>query len=129
VRRTAAAGQSGTRTASGNRARRQAQDGVTDPGEIGTFAALVRRQQARLGWHRCDDVLPPWFRTAVGLEESVSLIRALEPRVVFDLLQTEGSIRAITAASFPAVSEDFTERAAAFRLARQYSLMTISRVR
>ncbi|MGH3201230.1 MAG: hypothetical protein ACRDP5_04120 [Streptosporangiaceae bacterium] len=27
-------------------------------------------------WHRCDDVLPPWFRTAVGLEESVSLIRA-----------------------------------------------------
>jgi hypothetical protein len=42
ARRTAAAGRSGTRTASGNRARRQAQDGVTDPGEIGTFAALVR---------------------------------------------------------------------------------------
>jgi hypothetical protein len=33
-------------------------------------------------WHSYDDVLPSWFRIAVGLEESASLIRAYEPQVV-----------------------------------------------
>jgi Domain of unknown function (DUF5753) len=67
-------------------------------------------------------VLPSWFRTAVGLEESASLIRAYEPQVVPGLLQTEDYIRAITAASFPAATEDFTERAIALRLTRQHLL-------
>jgi hypothetical protein len=52
-------------------------------------------------------VLPPWFRTAVGLEESASLIRAYEPQVVPGLLQTEGYVRAITVASFPAAPGRF----------------------
>jgi len=51
-----------------------------------------------------------------------SLIRAYEPQVVPGLLQTEGYVRAITVASFPAASEDFTERAVALRLARQQLL-------
>jgi hypothetical protein len=67
-------------------------------------------------------VLPSWFRIAIGLEESASLIRAYEPQVVPGLLQTEGYIRAITAASFPAAPEDFTERAVALRLTRQQLL-------
>jgi len=46
-------------------------------------------------WHSYDDVLPSWFRIAVGLEESASLIRTYEPQVVPGLLQTEGYIRAI----------------------------------
>jgi hypothetical protein len=69
-----------------------------------------------------DDVLPSWFRIAVGLEESAILIRAYEPQVVPGLLQTEGYIRAITAASFPAAPDDFTERTVALRLARQHLL-------
>ena len=38
------------------------------------------------------------------------------------LLQTEGYARAITVASFPAASEDETERRVALRLARQHLL-------
>src|SRR6266851_109459 len=46
----------------------------------------------------------------------------LKPLTVKSLLQTEGYIRAITAASFPAATEEFTERAVALRLARQHLL-------
>jgi transcriptional regulator with XRE-family HTH domain len=96
--------------------------GVTDPAEIDTFVALSRNASKPGWWHSYDDVLPPWFRVAVGLEESASLIRAYEPQVVPGLLQTEGYIRAITVASFPAASEDYAERAVALRLARQHLL-------
>lgn len=96
--------------------------GVTDPGEIDAFLNLAREASKPGWWHSYDDVLPPWFRVAVGLEESASLIRAYQPQVVPGLLQTEGYIRAITAANFPAESEDFTERAVALRIARQQLL-------
>ena len=96
--------------------------GVTDPGEIDAFVGLARDASKPGWWHSYDDVLPSWFRIAVGLEESASLIRAYEPQVVPGLLQTEGYVRAITAASFPAATEAFTERAVALRLARQYLL-------
>ena len=96
--------------------------GVSDIGEIEAFLALARNASKPGWWHSYDDVLPPWVRTAVGLEESASLIRTYEPQVVPGLLQTEGYIRAITVASFPAASEDFIERAVALRLARQHLL-------
>ena len=96
--------------------------GVTDPGEIDAFLALARDASKPGWWHSYDDVLPSWFRVAVGLEESASLIRTYEPQVVPGLLQTEGYVRAITAASFPAAADDFTERAVALRLARQQLL-------
>jgi hypothetical protein len=73
-------------------------------------------------WHSYDDVLPSWFRIAIGPEEPASLIRACEPQVAPRLLQTEGCIRAITAASFPAAPQKFAERAVALRLARQHLL-------
>ena len=84
--------------------------GITDVREIDAFLSLARDASKPGWWHSYDDVLPSWFRTAVGLEESATLIRAYEPQVVPGLLQTEGYIRAITAASFPAATEDFTER-------------------
>ena len=93
--------------------------GITDPAEIDAFLGLARDASKPGWWHSYDDVLPSWFRTALGLEESASLIRAYEPQVVPGLLQTEGYIRAITVASFPSATEEFTERAVALRLARQ----------
>ena len=96
--------------------------GVTDPGEINAFLGLARDASKPGWWHSYDDVLPSWFRVAVGLEESASLIRAYEPQVVPGLLQTEGYVRAITAASFPAASDEETERRVALRLARQQLL-------
>jgi hypothetical protein len=96
--------------------------GITDPGEIDAFVGLARDASKPGWWHSYDDVLPSWFRIAIGLEESASLIRAYEPQVVPGLLQTEDYIRAITAASFPAATEDFAERAVALRLTRQHLL-------
>jgi transcriptional regulator with XRE-family HTH domain len=96
--------------------------GVTDAREIAAFVALAKDAGKRGWWHSYDDILPPWFKTAIALEESATLIRAYEPQVIPGLLQTEGYIRAITAASFPAAAPDFTERAVALRLARQQLL-------
>jgi transcriptional regulator with XRE-family HTH domain len=93
--------------------------GVTDVREIDAFLALARDASRPGWWHSYDDVLPEWFKVAVGLEESASLIRAYEPQVVPGLLQTEAYIRAITAASFPSEQEEDAERRVALRLARQ----------
>lgn len=93
--------------------------GITDVREIDSFLALARDAGKPGWWHRYDDVLPPAFRVAVGLEESASLIRAYEPQVVPGLLQTEDYVRAITAASFPSAPPGYSERRVALRLARQ----------
>jgi hypothetical protein len=96
--------------------------GITDVGEIDAFLALAREATRPSWWHSYDDVLPPWFRTALGLEEAATLIRAYQPQVIPGLLQTEGYIRAITAASFPAATPDFSQRTVALRLVRQQLL-------
>jgi transcriptional regulator with XRE-family HTH domain len=93
--------------------------GVTDVREIDAFLGLARDASRPGWWHTYSDVLPDWFKIAVGLEESASLIRAYEPQVVPGLLQTEAYIRAITAASFPSEHEEDSERRVALRLARQ----------
>jgi hypothetical protein len=97
--------------------------GVTDVREIDAFIKLAQEANKPGWWHNFTDVLPPWFRVAVGLEEAASLIRAYEPQVVPGLLQTEDYIRAETVASFPDASEEETERRIALRLARQDLLM------
>jgi hypothetical protein len=96
--------------------------GVTDVREIDAFLSLARDASKPGWWHSYNDVLPSWFKVAVGLEESASLIRAYEPQVFPGLLQTESYIRAITAASFPDATEEFRERMVALRLARQQLL-------
>jgi transcriptional regulator with XRE-family HTH domain len=93
--------------------------GVTDVREIDAFLALARDASRPGWWHSYGDVLPDWFKVAVGLEESASLIRAYEPQVVPGLLQTEAYVRAITAASFPSENQEDSERRVALRLARQ----------
>lgn len=93
--------------------------GITDVREIDTFLGLARDASKPGWWHSYDDVLPSWFKIAVGLEESASLIRAYEPQVVPGLLQTSDYVRAITMASFPGAAAEETERRVALRLARQ----------
>jgi len=93
--------------------------GVTDVREIDAFLGLARDASRPGWWHSYSDVLPDWFKVAVGLEESASLIRAYEPQVVPGLLQTQAYVRAITAASFPSEQEEESERRVALRLARQ----------
>jgi Domain of unknown function (DUF5753)/Helix-turn-helix domain len=93
--------------------------GITDIREIDAFLRLAREASKPGWWHRYGEALPGWFKVAVGLEESASLIRAYEPQVVPGLLQTEAYARAITTASFPAESQEESERRVALRLARQ----------
>lgn len=93
--------------------------GVTDVREIDAFLGLARDASRPGWWHSYGDVLPEWFKVALGLEESAALIRAYEPQVVPGLLQTEAYARAITTASFPSEEEEDTERRVALRLARQ----------
>jgi transcriptional regulator with XRE-family HTH domain len=93
--------------------------GITDVREIDTFLALARDASKPGWWHSYDDVLPSWFKVAVGLEESASLIRAYEPQVIPGLLQTAGYATAITAASFPGATAEETDRRVTLRLARQ----------
>jgi hypothetical protein len=93
--------------------------GVTDAREVDAFLALARDASKPGWWHRYEDVLPTWFRVAIGLEESAALIRAYEPQIVPGLLQTQDYIRAITATSFPSAPQADTERRVALRLARQ----------
>jgi hypothetical protein len=96
--------------------------GVTDVREIDAFLALARDASRPGWWHRYGDVLPDWFKVAVGLEESASLIRAYEPQVIPGLLQTEAYVKAITTASFPEDTGQESERKVALRLARQQLL-------
>jgi hypothetical protein len=96
--------------------------GITDVREIDAFLGLARDASRPGWWHSYGDALPEWFKVAVGLEESASLIRAYQPQVVPGLLQTEAYVRAITAASFPAEQEEDSERRVALRLARQQLL-------
>src|ERR1035441_7278184 len=63
--------------------------GITDVREIDAFLALARDASKPGRRRNYKHVLPSWFRIAVGLEESASLIRAYEPQVVPGLLQTE----------------------------------------
>src|ERR1700738_3103341 len=47
--------------------------GVTDPGEIESFLALVREAHQPGWWHRYRDVLPDWFSAHVSLEGAAAL--------------------------------------------------------
>jgi transcriptional regulator with XRE-family HTH domain len=96
--------------------------GITDPGEIDTFLALARDASKPGWWHSYDDVLPPWFRTFIGLEEAATLIRGYDPHSIPGLLQTPDYARASVRTGFPDASDDEAGRRVDLRLARQHIL-------
>jgi transcriptional regulator with XRE-family HTH domain len=96
--------------------------GITDQQEITTFLALARQASKPGWWHSYSDVLPPWFRVSVGLEEAAELIRGFDPHCVPGLLQTEDYARSLLAIGFPDATAEETERRVALRLARQQLL-------
>jgi transcriptional regulator with XRE-family HTH domain len=96
--------------------------GVTDTAEIDAFLALCRDASKPGWWHSYDDVLPPWFRTFVGLEEAATLIRGYDPGWIPGLLQTPDYARASVRTGFPGAAGDEAGRRVALRLARQQIL-------
>jgi transcriptional regulator with XRE-family HTH domain len=96
--------------------------GITDVREIDAFLTLARDASKPGWWHSYDDVLPPWFRTFIGLEEAATLIRGYEPHSVPGLLQTPGYALANVQTGFPDAAEEEVGRRVDLRLARQHIL-------
>lgn len=93
--------------------------GVLDGTEREALLDLVREANRSGWWHSYNDVLPSWFQTYVGLEESAELIRTYEVQFVPGLLQCEEYARAIFAQSRPALGEEELERRVNLRMRRQ----------
>ncbi|MEV8635458.1 helix-turn-helix transcriptional regulator [Streptosporangium sp. NPDC051023] len=98
--------------------------GVTDSGDRQALLALVERANVAGWWHNYNDVLPGWFETYVGLEESATVIRNYEVQFVPGLLQTEEYARAVVRLGYPSASEEEVERRVRLRMARQRILHT-----
>jgi transcriptional regulator with XRE-family HTH domain len=93
--------------------------GVEDHQQREALLSMARDANNPGWWHRYDDVLPSWFQTYVGLEESASLIRTFEMQFVPGLLQTQDYARAVMAAGQPELSRQEIERRVELRMARQ----------
>jgi transcriptional regulator with XRE-family HTH domain len=59
--------------------------------------ALAEQANRPGWWHRHTDILPEWFQTYVGMEESAAAIRMYEPQFIPGLLQTEDYAAAVFA--------------------------------
>jgi len=63
--------------------------GITDAAERDQLLTLASNANEQGWWHRYQDVLPPWFQSYIGLEESAESIRSFDAQFVPGLLQTE----------------------------------------
>ncbi|GAA4195846.1 helix-turn-helix transcriptional regulator [Streptosporangium oxazolinicum] len=93
--------------------------GVTSDAEREPLLSLVEKANLTGWWHNYNDVLPPWFETYVGLEESATGIRNYEVQFVPGLLQSEGYARAVVQLGFPSASAEELDRRVRLRMARQ----------
>jgi transcriptional regulator with XRE-family HTH domain len=69
--------------------------GISDSAEREQLLTLASQANQPGWWHRYQDVLPAWFQTYLGLEESAESIRSFDSQFVPGLLQTEDYAAAI----------------------------------
>ena len=91
--------------------------GITDRTEREQLLSLASRANQPGWWQRYQDVLPAWFQSYIGLEESAESIRSYDSQFVPGLLQTEGYAAAVLALGD--FSLDEAERLVAIRKERQ----------
>jgi transcriptional regulator with XRE-family HTH domain len=96
--------------------------GVSDTTEREALLQLAREANTPGWWHRYNDVLPGWFQTYVGLEESAALIRTYELQFVPGLLQSEGYARAVIRLGNAGAAEHEIDQRVELRLQRQERL-------
>ncbi|RKS72217.1 Xre family transcriptional regulator [Actinomadura pelletieri DSM 43383] len=96
--------------------------GVSDATEREALLQLAREANTPGWWHRYNDVLPNWFQTYVGLEESAALIRTYELQFVPGLLQSEGYARAVIRLGNAGATAQQIEQRVELRLRRQERL-------
>lgn len=100
--------------------------GVTDESEREELLALALGAHASGWWHSYGDVLPGWFQTYVGLEESAALIRTYEVQFIPGLLQAEEYAKAVTRHGRRSASDEEIERRVGLRMRRQQMLLSDS---
>jgi transcriptional regulator with XRE-family HTH domain len=88
-----------------------------DASEREQFLTLAEQASRRGWWHQFSDVLPDWFSTYIGMEESAQSIRVYEPLFVPGLLQTPQYAAAVLALGDLSVGE--AERHVMLRKERQ----------
>ncbi|WP_243711423.1 helix-turn-helix transcriptional regulator [Actinomadura sp. KC216] len=93
--------------------------GVSDKTEREALLQLAREANTPGWWHRYNDVLPGWFQTYVGLEESAALIRTYELQFVPGLLQSEGYARAVIRLGNAGAAEHEIDQRVELRMQRQ----------
>lgn len=96
--------------------------GVDRAAERDPLLDLARRANQPGWWHRYSDLLPGWFETYVGLEQSARQIRTYEPQFIPGLLQTEAMARAVTQLGHTGMGGHELDRRVALRLGRQQVL-------
>lgn len=98
--------------------------GVTEEDERLAMLGLAKEANAAGWWHGYGEVMPAWFQTYVGLEESAALIRTFEVQFVHGLLQTEDYIRQVIRLGHPEGADAWVERRVGLRLERQKLLVS-----
>jgi transcriptional regulator with XRE-family HTH domain len=91
--------------------------GITDRTEREQLLSLSSRANQPGWWHRYHDVLPGWFQSYIGLEESAESIRSYDAQFIPGLLQTEEYAAAVLALGD--FSLDEAERLVVLRKERQ----------
>lgn len=69
--------------------------GIADAAEREQLLTLASQANQQGWWHRYQDVLPSWFQSYIGLEESAESIRSFDNQFVPGLLQTEDYAHAV----------------------------------
>lgn len=103
--------------------------GVTDPDDRAVLLELVEQANAPGWWREYADLVPPWFETFLGLEQSASVIRTWELQFVPGLLQTPDYARVVIGHGRPGMLGDEIERRVALRMRRQRILAAPAPVR
>src|ERR1700734_1682514 len=91
--------------------------GITDLDEREQMLSLASQANQPGWWHRYQDVLPGWFQSYIGLEESAESIRSFDTQFVPGLLQTEDYALAVI--KLGAYSAAETDRLVCLRKERQ----------
>jgi transcriptional regulator with XRE-family HTH domain len=91
--------------------------GIGDPVEREQLLTLASQANQQGWWHRYQDVLPSWFQSYIGLEESAESIRSFDTQFVPGLLQTEDY--AVAVIQLGAYTTEETDRLVYLRKERQ----------
>ena len=91
--------------------------GITDSAEREQLLTLASQANQPGWWHRYQDVLPAWFQSYLGLEESAESIRSFDSQFVPGLLQTEDYAAAVI--RLGQYSREETDRLVFLRTERQ----------